>query len=212
MSDVASPPTTKVPADKVRSFGQAKVWLKRDLVQRGALTPNGVVSMWMLLRDPVNMFIALLRLKEWTVNGRVVLPLRILIAIMFRRQAVRLGFSIPPNVFGPGLAIVHYGPIVVNGNARVGENCRVHTCVNIGGDGRLVDEELARRLAPCIGNNVYIGPGAKIYGGVQIADGIAIGANAVVNASSYKAGVTLAGIPAKVVSDKGSRGMIVGHD
>lgn len=204
---MAFPPTAKV-----RNFGQAKVWLKRDLVQRGAVTPNGTVSLRVLLRDPVNLFMALLRLKEWTVNCSVLLPLRILIAIMFRWQAVRLGFSIPPNVFGPGLAIVHYGPIVVNGNSHVGENCRVHTCVNIGGDGRLVDAELARRLVPWIGNNVYIGPGAKIYGAVQIADGIAIGANAVVNASCDKVGVTLAGIPAKVVSNNGSRGMIVGHD
>ena len=42
------------------------------------------------------------------------------------------GFEIPLNVFGKGLSIAHRGTIVVNGCASVGENCRIHTCVNIG--------------------------------------------------------------------------------
>ena len=44
-----------------------------------------------------------------------------------RRLSLKLGFSIPCNVFGPGLSIAHYGTIVVNGNARIGANCRLHT-------------------------------------------------------------------------------------
>lgn len=36
---------------------------------------------------------------------------------------------------------------------------------------------------PVLGDNVYIGPGAKIFGKVQIADGCKVGANAVVNKS-----------------------------
>ena len=39
---------------------------------------------------------------------------------------VRLGFSIPINVFGPGLRINHYGLIVVNPKARVGAFCDIH--------------------------------------------------------------------------------------
>ena len=39
----------------------------------------------------------------------------------FRNMSMRLGFSIPENVFGPGLAIIHYGTIVVNSNAKVGD-------------------------------------------------------------------------------------------
>lgn len=60
------------------------------------------------------------------------------------------GFEIPLNVFGKGLSIAHRGTIVVNGSASVGENCRIHTCVNIG---------IApgfNGLAPAIGNDVYI--------------------------------------------------------
>ncbi len=57
---------------------------------------------------------------------------------------------------------------------------------------------------PKIGNNVFIGPGAKIFGEITIADHIAIGANAVVNKSFTESGITVAGIPARKVSEKGS--------
>lgn len=197
------------PDEKVRSFKQARVWVKRDLVQRGALTPNGRITIAILLRDPINLFMLLLRLKEWTANARTPVLVRLVIAVLFRRQSIKLGFSIPPNVFGPGLAIVHYGPIVVNGNARVGANCRVHVCVNIGGAGVLVSPEAAVDLAPQIGNNVYIAPGVKIYGAIRIAHGIAIGANAVVNRTFDEPGTTIAGVPARVISHKGSLGMIL---
>jgi len=194
--------------DRVCSWEDVKRWLNRDLVQRGAIRPGQPLRPGPLLRDPVNLFMFLLRAKEWTVNAKVAGIIRFLVALMFRRQSVRLGFSIPPNTFGPGLAIVHYGPIVVNGNARIGENCRIHVCVNIGGGGGLVDPQAARGLAPTIGNDVYIGPGAKIFGAVRIADRCAIGANAVVNYSFDEPGCSIAGVPARVISNKGSEGMI----
>lgn len=193
----------------MQSWSHVIQWLHQDLVQRGVVGPDQSVWLGALLRDPVNMFMFLLRAKEWTVNARVPLFLRLPIAVMFRHQSVKLGFSIPPNTFGPGLAIVHYGPIVVNGNARIGRNCRIHVCVNIGGSGGLVDAETAKCLAPHIGDEVYIGPGAKIFGPVRIADRCAVGANAVVNENFDAPGCSIAGVPARVVSDKGSAGMIV---
>ncbi|HMP14590.1 MAG TPA: hypothetical protein PKD70_11975, partial [Saprospiraceae bacterium] len=48
-------------------------------------------------------------------------------------------------------------------------------------------------------NNVYIGPGAKIFGAIQIADNVAIGANAVVNKTFGESGVVIGGVPAKVI-------------
>ena len=45
---------------------------------------------------------------------------------------VRLGFSIPVNVCGKGLRLSHYGSIVINGNAQLGDFCDIHSCVNIG--------------------------------------------------------------------------------
>ena len=194
---------------QVRSWRDVKHFLHRDLVQRGAIMPTSPLSISVLLRDPINLFMIILRIKEWSINAPFPAIFRLLVALIFRRQSVRLGFSIPPNTFGPGLAIVHYGPIVVNGNARIGANCRIHICVNIGGGGGLVDAETALSLAPIIGENVYIGPGAQIFGAVRIADRCAIGANAVVHDSFDEPGCTIAGVPARLISRKGSAGMIL---
>jgi serine O-acetyltransferase len=46
--------------------------------------------------------------------------------VKFKNLSLKLGFSIPENVFGPGLAILHYGTIVVNQRAKIGNNCRIH--------------------------------------------------------------------------------------
>ena len=115
----------------------------------------------------------------------------------FVKLSRKLGFSIPENVFGPGLAIVHYGTIVVNSKAKIGANCRLHPSTCIGASG-------GSSKAPLIGDNVYIGPGAKIFGPIKIGDFTAIGANAVVNKSFPKGSCTIAGVPAKVISDNTS--------
>jgi serine O-acetyltransferase len=60
-------------------------------------------------------------------------------------------------------------------------------------------------LVPKIGNNVFIGPGAVIVGDIEIADGIAIGANSYVNKSFKEPNISIAGCPAKKISDQGSR-------
>ncbi len=92
--------------------------------------------------------------------------------------------------------------MVVNGGAQIGEYCRIHVGVNIGTAAGAGD------LAPKIGNGVYIAPGAKIFGPIEIADGIAIGANAVVNKSFQAPNISIGGIPAKQISDKGSKGFL----
>ena len=53
--------------------------------------------------------------------------------------------------------------------------------------------------APRIGNNVYIGLGAIIFGDIEIVDNVSIGANATVNKSVFEPNSVVAGTPAKVV-------------
>ena len=117
--------------------------------------------------------------------------------LLLHKYSVKLGFSIPINVFGPGLSIAHYGTIVVNDAARVGKNCRLQEGVNIGATN-------GSSRAPQIGDNVFIGTGAKIIGDITIADDVAIGANAVVVKSITEKGVTYGGVPAKKISSNNS--------
>ena len=52
---------------------------------------------------------------------------------------------------------------------------------------------------PLIGNYVWIGPGAKLFGKIVIADYCTIGANAVVNKNFDIPHSVIAGCPAKVI-------------
>ena len=117
------------------------------------------------------------------------------------KLALKCNFTIPYNVVGKGLSIAHVGPIVISNKAKVGDYCRFQVGVNIGEDSR-------SPVAPIIGNNVYFGPGAKIFGGIKTGNRVAIGANAVVNKSFDDDGISIGGVPAKKISDKGVEGII----
>ena len=116
----------------------------------------------------------------------------------YHRLSVRLGFSIPYDICGKGLAIPHYGCIVVNQPAKIGDNCRILDGVNIGATNGV-------NKAPQIGNNVFIASGAKIIGDITVADDVAIGANAVVIKSITEPGTPWAGVPARKISSNSSR-------
>lgn len=96
---------------------------------------------------------------------------------------------------GNGSAFVHNGlGCVVNPNAIIGNNVRILQNVSIAGRGE-------GRGTPIIEDNVLIGCGACILGGVRIGNGASIGANAVVIEDIPEGGVAV-GIPAKVVKIK----------
>ena len=154
-------------------------------------------------------FQRLLRRCEYYTNcrkdplGKVI---RMWLRLRLRLFGMKCGFCIPPNVFGKGLSIAHTGNIIINPSVRIGDYCRLHVGVNIGTAAGLAD------ACPTIGNNVYIAPGAKIFGKITIADNVVIGANAVVNKDCLEPGVTLGGIPAKIISRKGSDGLLYAGD
>lgn len=109
------------------------------------------------------------------------------------KMQVKYCLNIPMNCCDIGLNIAHVGPIIINDNCIIGKNFKVNVGVNIG------NNEFKNHVeCPKIGNNVYIGPGAKLYGNIVIADGCRIGANAVVNKSCEIPNVVLAGIPATI--------------
>ena len=108
------------------------------------------------------------------------------------RLGMRLGIEISEKSFETGLIIYHGGNIVVNGYARIGKNCRLHGDNCIGNNGH-------SEKAPCLGDGVDIGVGAKIIGDVKLADNITIGAGAVVTRSFLTPGIVIAGIPAKEI-------------
>lgn len=90
------------------------------------------------------------------------------IAIGWDDDAARIceNFAGPPSITDHGI-----NGIVIAGGAKIGKNVVISHQVTIGRN---------RGLAPVIGDNVYIGPGAKIFGGIHVGDNARIGANCIV--------------------------------
>ncbi len=85
----------------------------------------------------------------------------------------KCGFSIGYNTFGYGLIIPHYGTIVVNSNTQAGNFCVLHTCTCIGGEGKI------------IGDNLYMSTGSQIQGksNMKVGKNVSICANGVLTIS-----------------------------
>ena len=99
------------------------------------------------------------------------------------------GISIPAQAsIGKGLRIHHFGGIIVNSAAVIGEHCTIYHGVTLGDRG-------GTGGSPCVGNRVLIGAGAKLLGEIVIEDDCIIGANAVV-LTSVPAGHLAVGVPA----------------
>lgn len=159
------------------------------------------------IRDRRFKFYKSLRRTEYYTNCRQDPLGRILGKLLRFRHSLlcdKYNWTIPINVFGEGLSIVHVGTIVVNGRARIGKNCRIHVCTNIGSA-----PSKEGTGAPTLGDNVYIGPGAKLFGAITIGDNTAIGANSVVNSSFPDGNCSIGGAPARKISDKTSETYIL---
>lgn len=180
-----------------------KNYIKKDMIAQDTSRKKYIATLILRLNSGlITKYKIILRKEEYYVNrGNKLFSLYYKV----RRNQVgrKIGVEIPPGVFGPGLKLPHTGLRIVAKDARVGKNCLLHSSVNIGtnnGNGMIE--------APKIGDNVYIGPGVKIFGKITIANNIAIGANSVVTKSFTEEGITIAGVPAKKISSKGSFGKV----
>jgi serine O-acetyltransferase len=104
----------------------------------------------------------------------------------------------PRATLGRRLMIPHPNGVVIHEDAVVGDDCMIMQQVTIGmiGDGEV----------PTLGNNIYVGAGAKIIGKLTIGDGARIGANAVVT-KDVPAGCTAVGVPARLIHRTGEEGV-----
>lgn len=106
-----------------------------------------------------------------------------------KKLSYKLGYTIYKNTFKEGVIFCHYGILIVNSKARIGKNCRIHAEVNVGG---------FNGGAPQIAENVYIGPGSKLFGPIKIGRNASIGAGAIVRTNIPPYAI-VAGNPAKIV-------------
>lgn len=92
---------------------------------------------------------------------------------------VKYGFDISYRTeIGSGFYIGHFGNIVIHGDTIIGNNCNISQGITFG-----VSNAGKRIGVPTIGNNVFIGPGACVFGNITIGNYVTIGANTVVTKS-----------------------------
>lgn len=115
----------------------------------------------------------------------------------------KLGISIPYQTsIDKGFYIGHFGGIVINRKTIIGKNCNISHGVTLGQSNRG-----EKQGTPILGDNIYIGPGAKIVGRCIIGDNVAIGANSVVT-KDIPDNAVVVGIPGKIISYDGSLGYV----
>ena len=109
----------------------------------------------------------------------------------------QLKIDIKPNNLGPGFRIMHLGSLVrIKRNCCIGRNCTILPGVVIGNKNLEGDDSWVY-----IGDNCYIGLGAKIFGSVKIGNNVTIGANAIVT-KDIPDNAIVGGIPAKIIRFK----------
>ena len=112
-------------------------------------------------------------------------------------NVIVFGIETSPQVkIGGGLFLPHTVGTVI-GAERIGDNCTIMQGVTLGASEP--DMGFTASLRPVIGNEVFIGAGAKVIGRVHIGDHAKIGANAVV-LRDVPAHSVAVGVPATVIA------------
>lgn len=135
----------------------------------------------------------LYRWMQWAQSRRLV-PL----AMLFNKLNVVLGNCVIGRGadFGEAFVLVHSLGVVINASVRGGRNVVIEHQVTIGAE---------KGDSPVLGDNVFVGAGAKIIGGVRVGNGAKVGANAVV-VDDVPDGATVVGVPARMVGKRADQG------
>jgi serine O-acetyltransferase len=176
------------------------LFLEADMRRRGLQKWSAISRFWNNM-SKILAWQRLLRKVEYIHNCKTSpswKPYWAYLYLKLQRSSMKLGFTIPLNVFGPGLLIPHWGTIIVTENAKVGANCWLFNDTHIALRTPYSDK------GPKIGDNVMIGAGARILGDIELADRIIVGANAVVTKSFTEPCITIAGIPARKICNRGT--------
>lgn len=179
--------------ETIKTKQQLKDWLKLELSRYGKFGLKDIIlkpENYILRKHQI-----ILRKAEYYTNTNNQIMRAIYLAKLYRIQN-KFGIHIPVNTCGKGLKIMHVGPVLINPNATLDENCSLHINTAIAAKG--LDDK-----APKLGKGVVVGVGAVILGGIKIANNVAIGANSVVTKNILEEDIAVAGVPAKKISDNG---------
>lgn len=153
--------------------------LKKDILRTyNMLSGNKLSKIIGCSRSPGVHAMITFRFGQWLLHQNILFKIVLTPIYLFLYRRDRLwGIEIPRKThIEEGFYIGHYGGITISAKAKIGKNCNISQLVTIG-----VSGQGEKQGAPTIGDNVYIGPGAKLFGKIKIGNNVKIGANAVVH-------------------------------
>lgn len=157
---------------------------------------SGVKKFFRLLITQGVWAISVYRYGQWVYSLPNVISILFRVTYIFLSKMIEVttGIMLPCSVKAEGgLYIGHFGGIIINGNVVLGKNCKISHGVTIGTCGN------GKQGVPVIGDNVYIGAGAKILGPIIIGDNVVVGANAVV-VKNVPSDTKVVGVPARAIN------------
>lgn len=181
------------------TFSEFKALISADLIRFRAVKGRCRIIK-AIFRYPGFRYAFLLRLCRYTrwQSRLYFLFLLIFPIFIFYQRFYGLSISYATDI-GGGLYIPHSGLCVVNPGAKIGQNLYLSQGVTIG-------KTHAGKNAgvPEIGDDVFIGPNACVFGHIKVGNGAVVGANSVV-IKDVAPSTTVGGVPARQISKKGSK-------
>ncbi len=164
---------------------------RRELIN-GRSDDAGGWRLWLSVLSPRFVPVLLCRLAYWFAIHRLGPVAKLVSLLNFFMFGIEIGLRCH---IGKGLFLPHTHGTVI-GAYSIGQNATIFQGVTLGA--RELDFSYLEASRPVVGDNVVIGSGAKVLGGLRIGTGAHIGANAVV-LESIPPMVLAAGVPARVV-------------
>jgi len=155
------------------------------------------------LRSPGVQAVIVLRFGQWLDSQASLLRLLLQPIYFVLNGLVKIiwGIELPRSAtIGPGLYIGHFGGITIAPGVVVGRNCDISQHVTIGLSGQGENAGV-----PTLGDNVYIAPGAQVFGKISVGSNVKIGANAVIYKDIPDNAIVVLDPGFKIVSYKGNR-------
>jgi serine O-acetyltransferase len=157
------------------------------------------------LRTPGVQAVIVFRFGQWLDSQPVLLKLLLQPIYFVLNGLVQIvwGIELPRSAaIGPGLYIGHFGGIIIAPGVTIGRNCNLsqHITIGLSGQGE-------KAGVPTIGDNVYIAPGAQVFGKISVGNNVKIGANAVIYRDIPDNAIAVLDPGFRIVSYKGNRGL-----